>query len=771
MDGCLIIEGGALRGIHTSGVLDVLMKNEIYMSSVIGVSAGALNGFNYISRQPGRSARANLEFIKDERYFNLLNIARRKSVFGFDFMFGGMSEIMPFDSDTFENSAQKFFIVATNVDTGKPVYFEKGVCSDIFAAGAASASLPFLSPPVTIEGREYIDGGISDPVPIEKALADGYGKIVVVLTRHKGFRKPAMPIPERETAKMLYKDKPELLEVILNTNKAYNETLDLIDRLEEEGRIFALRPSSETGINFFDTDSDRLGFLYQTGITDAGNSLDALRKYLGIKTKPKSCRAGGVRKYDISDYASENLLYSRVQTMNSFGSRLTGSEGQRKFIRYLKNEIRKMNLEIYSDPHFFDRWEEKDRSLVIHSPDGAENISVSSVFPYSGETDEKGVTAELVYAGGPIEFINARDKILVTKVNKPDFLPSSLSFDRRRAKPKDVDLPKNYTGPIAASFYHLSLLKAAKLAGARAAVCVWDGMSDESIKGQYLPFVLDYQGIPAVWVNAAEGKKVIDAAEAHRNASFTLTAEKESCARTETFYCMIEGENKEEAVIINSHTDGTNCIEENGAIAMLSLIDCLRGKKLNRTHIFVFVTGHFRLPMFKSPLGGGVQATSKWLGAHPDLWDGKGGHLKAVAGLSIEHLGCMEWKDVDGVYAKTGNIETEIVYTGNKIMDEIYYRALEGRSRVRTLTLRSHNLFHFGEGQPLFNAKIPEIAFVASPDSLCVVSESHEMEKFDAELMMQQTQTFLNCLTMIDDMPKSAIGSCEQNALIRVRRK
>ena len=129
---------------------------------------------------------------------------------------------------------------------------------------------------------------------------------------------------------------------------------------------------------------------------------------------------------------------------------------------------------------------------------------------------------------------------------------------------------------------------------------------------------------------------------------------------------MLEGENREEAVIINSHTDGTNCIEENGAIAMLSLIDCLRGKKLKRTHIFVFVTGHFRLPMFKNPSGGGVQATSKWLSAHPDLWDGKGGHIKAVAGISIEHLGCMEWKDIDGVYTETGEIETEMVYTGNK---------------------------------------------------------------------------------------------------------
>ncbi len=771
MNDCLIIEGGALRGIHTSGVLDVLMGSEIYPSCVIGVSAGALNGFNYVARQPGRSARANLEYINDERYYNLLNLVRKKSVFGFDFMFHGLSEILPFDYDTFNNSPQRFLIVTTDAETGRPAYFEKGVCSDIFAAGAASASLPLLTPPVTIDGRDYIDGGIADPIPVEKALSDGYDKIVVLLTRHKGFRRPPMPLAERETAKRLFKDKPELLEVALNANNKYNETLDLIDRLESEGRIFVIRPSVEIDVTLLDTDSDRLGFLYQTGITDGRNSLQGLRKYLRIEKDNKGCRRDCVRKYDISDYTNEKELYAKVQKMNSFGTRLTGSEGQHRFIKWLKNELRKMDINVYSDPHFFNRWEEKDKSLVIHGGTESENIRISSAFPYSGETDIRGITAELVYAGGPMEFINARDKILVIKVNKMDFLPTSLVFNQRRSKPENVSIPANYTGPVATAFYHFSLLKAAKLAGAAAAVCVWDGMNDKCVEGQYLPFILDYQGIPAIWVNSIEGARVIEAAAAHKSATLKLTAEKEICAQTETFYCMLEGENREEAVIINSHTDGTNCIEENGAIAMLSLIDCLRGKKLKRTHIFVFVTGHFRLPMFKNPSGGGVQATSKWLSAHPDLWDGKGGHIKAVAGISIEHLGCMEWKDIDGVYTETGEIETEMVYTGNKIMDEIYYRALEDRSLVRTLTLRGHNFLHFGEGQPLFNVKIPEISLVAAPDSLCVVSDSHEMEKFNASLMLQQIQTFLNCLTIIDDMPAAAIGSCDQYSLIRLRRK
>ena len=177
---------------------------------------------------------------------------------------------------------------------------------------------------------------------------------------------------------------------------------------------------------------------------------------------------------------------------------------------------------------------------------------------------------------------------------------------------------------------------------------------------------------------------------------------------------------------------------------------------------------HFRLPDFKDAIGGGVQATSRWLADHQSLWNGKRGHIKAVAGVSIEHLGCLDWQSDGKQYAPTGDIAPELVYTGNRMMDDIYFSALEGRTRVRTLTLRGHNFLHFGEGQPLFNVHIPEIALVTAPDSLCVVSDSDEMEKFDENLMLEQIQTFLNCLSMIDDMPAEAIGPCERYSLLHL---
>lgn len=471
-------------------------------------------------------------------------------------------------------------------------------------------------------------------------------------------------------------------------------------------------------------------------------------------------------KYNISDYTSAAQLLQRTEKMNAYGPRLTGNRGHKQFIEWLKDEIQSMGITVYSDPYYFDRWEEKSSSIVLHDTDEGTPIAVSSAFPYSGETGENGVRGELVYIREKhVDYLAVKDKIAVIKIDKMDFLPSTLAFDKRRASPETLELPKKYTGPVATAFVNFPFLGNARRLGAKAAICIWEGMSDQCVEGQYLPFILDYQGLPTLWVNETNGKRLIQAARSKRTATLKLTAEKEKHCCTETFYCMIEGKNNREAVIVNTHTDGTNCIEENGPIAMLSLIECLKAKALDRTHIFVFATGHFRLPMFHKSLGV-AQATSRWVDMHKDLWDGKKGHIKAVAGVSVEHLGCMEQKDSAGAYIPTGDIETEMVYTGSKRMDDIYYRALEGRKNVRTVTLRGHNFLHFGEGQPLFDVKIPEIAYVPAPDSLCVISENNEMDKFNPDLMLEQMQTILNCLTIIDDMPQAAIGACDSYSFL-----
>ena len=201
--------------------------------------------------------------------------------------------------------------------------------------------------------------------------------------------------------------------------------------------------------------------------------------------------------------------------------------------------------------------------------------------------------------------------------------------------------------------------------------------------------------------------------------------------------------------------------EENGGIGILPMMKYFKAHPTKRTLIFVFVTGHFRLPVFREGIMTSNQATGRWLAENKNLWNGK--TYKAVAGVSVEHLGCTEWKDVNGVYTKTNDIDTELVYTGNKNLDKIYYEAIKDRKNVRTTTLRAHNTMHFGEGQPLSKKHIPEIALVTAPDYLCSVDPTgnEHMDKFNLDLMYEQIQTFINCVNLIDGKTRKEIGKSQ----------
>ncbi len=457
-----------------------------------------------------------------------------------------------------------------------------------------------------------------------------------------------------------------------------------------------------------------------------------------------------------------SLLHG-VETMNSFGSRTTGSLGHKRFVQYIKDEIASMGLETHSDSKTFDRWEAKSATLVIHAKDGDVPVHVSSPFPYSGETGEEGITAvPVLNQWRYLNFVSAIDKIAVVKVKDLGNIYSGVAFDRKRALPEDLHVQRYYKGPVATSFIRSPFLEVAKAQGVKAMICVWEGMSDAMVEGQYLNFILDYQGIPAVWVNATDGERVLSACRAKEPITLTLLADREKDAVGESVYAMIKGtETERETIIVNTHTDGVNCVEENGPVAMLGMMRYFVEHPPRRTMIFAFVAGHFRLPHFKKPGAISDQASSLWLHDHKELWDGKRGHAKAVAALTVEHLGCTEWKDVDGVYRQTDPIEVEVVYTGNKRMDDIYFASIEGRTKVRTITLRGHNFLHFGEGQPFFNVGVPTIALVTSPDYLCVESEGHEMDKFDPELMYQQTVSFVKMAQIIDQTEAKDLGRAD----------
>lgn len=274
----LILEGGGLRGIYTAGVLDTFMKNKIKVDTVIGVSAGALFGINYLSNQRGRVIRYNLDNIKNKNYMGISSLIRTGNIMNKDFCFDKLIyETDPFDFDTFNKSKTDFYCVVTNVVTGKPEYIKIDDIENQLEYLRASGSMPVVSRIVHIRGKEYLDGGISDSVPIKWGLKNGYKKIIVVETRPKDYRKKKH---NNFLFKRFYKNYPKFVETYSNRYKVYNKTKEYIELLEKEKRVFVIRPSELVKISRIEKNKDKIQEMYRLGMRDANNKLKDLKKYL-----------------------------------------------------------------------------------------------------------------------------------------------------------------------------------------------------------------------------------------------------------------------------------------------------------------------------------------------------------------------------------------------------------------------------------------------------------------------------------------------------------
>lgn len=277
--GCLVLEGGAFRGIYTQGVLDALMKNGINFQTVIGVSAGALGGINYLAGNIGRSARMNLRYRHDPRYVGALALIKDHGVFGFDFAFNDMTDD-PLNTERFYDPRRRFVAVATNVETGKAEYFDRDTASDIFQAARASASMPYVSRPVTVDGAPYLDGGCSDKIPYRWAIDQGFEKIVVIKTQDRDFRKNPHPERSRRIAGRFYKNHPAFAEALAAADTDYNTQCDALEVLEDCGRVFVIAPSEPLKIHRLEKDMEKLGAVYYLGYQNGLEALPALRAYL-----------------------------------------------------------------------------------------------------------------------------------------------------------------------------------------------------------------------------------------------------------------------------------------------------------------------------------------------------------------------------------------------------------------------------------------------------------------------------------------------------------
>ena len=262
----LVLEGGGMRGVFTSGVLDAFMKHGVEFPYVVAVSAGACNGMSYISRQPGRARVSNIDLLEKYDYIGLRHLLRQGSIFDPDLLYERFpNEIIPFDYDTFFQNPTRFEMVTTNCLTGRACYLsERSDRQRAIDIVHASSSLPFVSKIIYVDGMPMLDGGIVDSIPVERAISQGYARNVAVLTRNRGYRKAGR---DHKIPPFLYKNYPRLRVALSHRLEAYNRQLAEVERLEAEGRLFCIRPEKPIEVDRIEKDVRKLERLYDEGLS------------------------------------------------------------------------------------------------------------------------------------------------------------------------------------------------------------------------------------------------------------------------------------------------------------------------------------------------------------------------------------------------------------------------------------------------------------------------------------------------------------------------
>ena len=282
----LILEGGGMRGMYTSGVLDAFMDNNLYMNNIYAVSAGCYNALSYLSRQRGRSYRINTTYLSDKRYINVARLIRGKSAVNTDFIFEDVfNELDPFDYEEFKKNCNKFYAVSTDCDSGEPYYaLIKDLKEDVEYV-KASAALPLFTHIVRVGELKLSDGGTSDSIPIERAIEDGFVNNVIILTRPKGFVLGDNKL--MKFYKIKYKKYPNLLKAMKERKDKYNATLEFIENLESEGKVIVIRPREDLNISNLEKDMNKINNIYEMGYKDGLEYVSKIKKFIKVNKNVK----------------------------------------------------------------------------------------------------------------------------------------------------------------------------------------------------------------------------------------------------------------------------------------------------------------------------------------------------------------------------------------------------------------------------------------------------------------------------------------------------
>lgn len=260
----LVLEGGGMRGVFTSGVLDGFMKHDLYFRYVVAVSAGACNGMSYMSHQPRRARISNIDYLARYNYIGIRHLVTQGCIFDRELLYDKFpNQYLPFDFDTFFNNQCTFEMVTTNCQTGQAMYLsEKHDRQRALDIVRASSSLPYVSKIVEVDGIPMLDGGIVDSIPVQRAIDTGHPFNVVVCTRNKGYRETGR---DYKIPRFIYRNYPRLRVALSRRIAAYNKQLEMIDRMEAAGQIICIRPERPMEVTRMAKDTAKLERLYEEG--------------------------------------------------------------------------------------------------------------------------------------------------------------------------------------------------------------------------------------------------------------------------------------------------------------------------------------------------------------------------------------------------------------------------------------------------------------------------------------------------------------------------
>jgi hypothetical protein len=455
----------------------------------------------------------------------------------------------------------------------------------------------------------------------------------------------------------------------------------------------------------------------------------------------------------------DDFVVAELDLLAKLGPRFPGSDAHERLVAHVAGQWAELGMDVREDVLGFERWDPPGHPDGLRLTVDGQPVEISSAFPYSGTTGPDGVRGRLRHLRGQLpRWSRARGGIAVVEVRNRE-LPTSAVVGSW-----DPDDPwgraANPVGP--AMLAGLGLKRAAR-AGVKGVVLVWRGVSAANARGQYVPFTLSYRGIPAVFVAGGAADAVLQAAQRGRQAELVLDAALTKDASMRTVWAAVEGTRRpEETVLVVSHSDGTNVVEENGHIGLVELARDVVAQPPERTIVFVFTAGHLRIPA----VTGHGQATSRWLTDHADWWAGGPGHRRAVSGLVIEHLGALEYRDdpVTGDYGPTGQAEPELLYASTRelrMLADIEWRGIEpGPTRVSV----PNELIQLGEGQPLYLERIPNISLVTVPQYLLSTEPG---DYVDVKLLQRQVDSFARLLRRLDTLPSASVGSIAPHTTLR----